>query len=138
MTTAWQQDPNHCALTLRQRDSAKARNKKLAEVAATKEQIAASRARKGHDEVAPATDKPLTLRATIDLPANVDAGSHHWLPHMMAHITTVAGVPLQQHTGETGLELGSWKALYNFEGAWTRRVLLRKQNLFALSRGPYA
>ena len=125
MTQDWQQDPNKCALSLRLRDSDPTRDKKIAEVAATREQISAAKARKGHQEVSPTIDKPLTLRATIDLPMKVDAGSHSWLPLMMAHIGQVTGITLQQHKGDTGLDLGTWKAIHNFEGTWTGRVLVQ-------------
>lgn len=125
MTHSWEQDPNKCALLLRHRGSNAIRDKRIAEVAATKEQISAARARKGHHEVTPSADKPLTLRATIELPVQVDAGCHTWLPHMMAHIAHLTGTTLHQHLGEAGLEMGTWKAVHNFEGHWTGRVLLQ-------------
>ena len=125
MTQAWHQDPNTCALSLRMRDSSSARDKRVAEVAVTKEQMSAVRARKGHETISPSIDKPLTLRATIELPIRVDGGSRTWLPHLMSHIGTVTGVTLGQHLGETGLDLGTWKSIDNFEGNWTGKVLVQ-------------
>jgi len=78
LTQTWHDDPNNCATSLRMRDSSHARNKQLASITATKEQISAARARKGHQEVPCSVHKPLTLRATLDLPANIDADSSTW------------------------------------------------------------
>ena len=125
MTHCWHNDPTHCALTLRLRESTNARNKKLAEVTATKEQMSAARARKGHQEIPPNPDKPLTLRATLDFPSNTDANSTSWPPHMMAHLSTTTRIPMQQHLPENGMELGTWKPLLNFEQNWTGKILLQ-------------
>ena len=56
---------------------------------------------------------------------DIDAGSETWLPHMMAHIGQITGIAIHQHNGESGLDLGRWKAVNNFEGTWTGRVLLQ-------------
>ena len=34
-------------------------------------------------------------------------------------------VPLQQHLPENGMELGSWKPLFNFESNWTGKILIQ-------------
>ena len=127
LTESWQNDPNHCALVLRMRDSTNSRNKKLAEVAATKDQLSASRARKGHHEITPNSAKPLTLRATLDLPVGTDANSTTWLPHMMDHLAQTTQVPLRQHLADQGMELGTWKIMYNFEHTWTGKILIQCQ-----------
>jgi hypothetical protein len=125
ITQTWQSDPNHCALMLRLRDSTQARNRKLAEVAATKEQISAARARKGHQEVDPNPAKPLTLRATLDLPTGTDANSEVWLPDLMNHLSSTTHINLKQQLTDDGMGLGTWKPLYNFEQNWTGKVLIQ-------------
>lgn len=125
LTQTWQSDPNHCALTLRMRDSTHARNRKLADVAATKEQLSAARARKGHQEVTPNLAKPLTLRATLDLPIGTDANSELWLPDLMNHLSSTTHINLKQQLSDDGMDLGTWKPLYNFEQNWTGKVLIQ-------------
>ena len=125
LTESWQNDPNHCALTLRMRRSTNARNKKLAEVTATKDQLSAARARRSHQEIIPNSAKPLTLRATLDLPVGTDANSTTWLPHMMDYLSQTTQVPLSQHLADEGMELGTWKILYNFEHNWTGKILIQ-------------
>ena len=43
----------------------------------------------------------------------------------MAHIGQITGIAIHQQSGDDGLDLGAWKAVRNFEGTWTGRVLLQ-------------
>ncbi|CAK0822989.1 unnamed protein product [Prorocentrum cordatum] len=125
MTQLWHSDPTRAALTLQLRDSDPARSKKIAEVQATKEQLSASRARKGHREVEVDTSRPETLRVTLDLPVPVEAQLDMWLADFMRHVCTRSHVNLARQTTQDGMELGTWQVINNFEGGWTGKVLIQ-------------
>jgi len=108
--------------------------KKIAEVTATKEELSAARARKGHQEVSPNQAKPLTLRATLDSPMGTDANSITWLAHMMDHLAHNTSVPLRQHLSDEGMDLGTCKPLYNFEQNWTGKILIQYRTAEELKR----
>ena len=97
----------------------------FAEVEATKEQIAAARARQGHHPVEPDANKPETLRATLDLPVPVDAQLDLWLHELMNQISLRSAVPLVQQATADGMEFGTWRAIKHFEGGWTGKVLIQ-------------
>ena len=132
MTQIWQIDPTNAAIKLRLRDSDTSRSKKCAEVQTTSERIAAARARKGHKETEPDPNKPETLRATIDMPIPVEAQIDSWLPTLMEHIGQIGGVILSQQAAPTGMEMGTWKAMLDFEGGWTGKVLIQCRNKMEL------
>ena len=135
MTEIWHADPTKSALTLQLRNSDPARSKKFAEVRATKEQISAARARKGHQEVNVDTSRPETLRVTLDLPVPVEAQLDTWLADFMRLVSTRSQVNLAHQTTQDGMELGTWQAIHNFEGGWTGKVLIQctsKEELYRI------
>ncbi len=43
----------------------------------------------------------------------------------MTHISTVSTVPLTHHSASEGLAMGAWKAIPNFEGGWSGKVVVQ-------------
>ena len=111
--------------------------KKIAEVQTTREKLNAAKARKGHCEVEPSSDKPVTLRATIDMKLQVEANPEVWLPNAMRQICQDSGVTLTQESSPDGLDFGRWKMMTDFEVGWTGNVLVQcedKTQLYSLHR----
>ena len=125
LTQLWQNNPPQAASKLRLRDSSSARTKKVAEVQATKEQLAAAKKRGGHEPTKPSEDKPETLRATLDIPIPVESDLDTWLGGLMAKISASSGVPLSPQLQQEGLEWDSWKAVQDFEGNWAGKVIIQ-------------
>ena len=128
MTHTWNSDPCCSALKLSLRDSNPARNKKLAGVHATQAQLDAAKCRKGHTPILPSTDRPETLRVTLNIPVAVESCITHWLSSLMAHVSQLSGVSLAAQDGEHGLDFGKWQPLCDFEGQWTGKVVIQCQD----------
>ncbi len=125
MTQTWAVDPTNAAIRLSIRDSDPARNKRLASVQATQEQLRAATDRKGHAPIGPSTDKPETLRVTLEVLVAVESCLGQWLNDLMDRISHESGVPLSRQDAPCGLDLGCWQAVRDFEGGWAGKVVIQ-------------
>ena len=125
MTSTWNSDPCNSALKLSLRDSNPARSKKLAGVQATQAQLDAAKSRKGHSAIVPTTDRPETLRITLDIPVAVESCLQQWLGDLMTLISQRSGVSLSPQSGERGLDFGKWHPILDFEEQWTGKVVIQ-------------
>ena len=128
LTQAWKDDPTNAPSRIRYRPSHPNKQKCFATIAATQEQIQATKAREQHNEIAPNKSNPETLR--VNITANVDATGNleEWLPKLISEISTRSNIPLQPQVDPDGLNWHSWKPLFNFEGSWTGNVIVQLES----------
>jgi hypothetical protein len=128
LTQAWKDDPTNAPSRIRYRPSHPNKQKCFATIAATQEQIQATKARGQHNEIAPNKSNPETLR--VNITANVDATGNleEWLPKLISEISTRSNIPLQPQVDPDGLNWHSWKPLFNFEGSWTGNVIVQLES----------
>jgi len=133
LTTAWRQDPNTAGERVRYRPSSQHPGV-FAQVQATDAQLAAAKARKGHNAVAPSISRPLTLQATLTIPIQTTGHLTTWLPAFMSKAAETCAIPFQPAATDTGLDVHSWRAIFNWEGSWTGKVVIQLANAAELSR----
>ena len=78
------------------------------------------------------TNKPETLRATLDMQVPVEAQLDRWLNDLMRQISQHSAVPLTRQATPEGMAFGTWQAINNFEGGWTGKVLIQCQSKLEL------
>jgi hypothetical protein len=127
MTSTWEQEPGIAAEKLCPRPS-QGQGGTFAQVSATSAQLAAVRARRGHAALAPSLQNPPTLQATISLPLQTTGPLMLWLPAFMAKASEACAIQLHMNNTESGLDTHQWKAIVDYEGAWTGKVLVQLAN----------
>ena len=137
ITDTWKTNPRQAPTRIRYRPSHPSKTKTYAEVQATSEQLRNARARAGHQPVPSTTSKPETLRATITTNLEVEGQLETWLPALMHSLSIKSGVSLQFHTGTTGLPWNHWKAIMDYDGQWSGKVVVQlstREGLHALHK----
>ena len=125
MTMAWSQDPRTAGEKVRCRTSQNPRAT-FAQVAATSDQLAAARTRRSDP---PSLGDPTTLRASISLQVGTTGPISQWLPAFMSKTSEVCGLRLSMAGDDGGIDIGQWRAVVDYEGCWTGRVLVQLQSV---------
>ena len=133
LTSSWDHNPNTSGIKIRYRPSTNTKPL-FAQVQATTADIAAVRARRSHSHSQPTLSNPPTLQATITMPLGTRGPLEQWLPIFMQKVATTNNLPLQASTTEHGLDIYKWKAVSNYEGAWSGKVLVQLANTDELHR----
>ena len=97
----------------------------FAQVEASKEMIAMTKARKGHAPVPLTIDQPRTLQATVHIPIGTEGNLEQWIAGIMQKLASDSLIPLKKAEGEYGLGLREWRPIYDAEGSWTEKVLVQ-------------
>ncbi len=121
----WRKDPANGAISIRLRASESSGNSLLAQIPATKAQIAACRARRGKGQVQPDEARPETLRVSLSVPLGTVGPSHLWLPEFMNKVAGNIGIPLAQAGGPEGLSTHEWRAQETLHGTWSGQVVIQ-------------
>lgn len=126
MTETWTRDPIRTAEKIRRRPSDE-RPGVIAQIRATASQITAAKNKALHAQ-GPDTTRPDSLRVTLELPIGVTGPLTSWMPHFMKLIGDTCQLGLKEATDEDALDWGQWRAIPNFEGGWSGKVIIQLQS----------